>query len=156
MNIDNTEPMNIETYEYRQHRTSNTHRAVLIENAPMIEPIKGCTEIHLQDPILLPTLQCTLQCMEHWCTCDALVMQKCITSTQTFPIRKLGSWKHTTAFHKSSKTNRHQALNNLRQYWCYGNQSVIGNRGGRRTFRNRGAIGLSKANPDKQAAETLH
>ena len=36
--------------------------------------------------------------------------QKCITCTKTFPIRKLDGWKHTTAFHKSSKTNLHQAL----------------------------------------------
>ena len=42
--------------------------------------------------------------------------QKYITGTQTFPISKLGGWKHTTAFHKSSKTNRHQALKHLRQY----------------------------------------
>ena len=33
-----------------------------------------------------------------------------------FPISKLGDWKHTTAFHTSSKTNRHQALKHLTQY----------------------------------------
>ena len=84
----------------------------------MVDSIKGCTEINLHDLSLVPTLQCTLHCMEH--------AQKCITCTQTFPISKLGGWKHTTAFHKSSKTNRHQALEHLRQYWCYGNLSVIG------------------------------
>ena len=91
-------------------------------------PIKGCTEVDLHDLSLLPTLQCTLQCMG--------LAQKCITGTQTFPISKLGGWKHTTAFRKSSKTNRHQTLKHLRQYLCYGNWSVIGNRRGRWTFRN--------------------
>ena len=42
--------------QYRQHRASNTHRAEPIENALMIDPIKGCTEINLRDPSLLPTL----------------------------------------------------------------------------------------------------
>ena len=94
----------------------------------MVDPIKGCTEINLHDPNLIPTLQCTLQCMGH--------SKKCVTGTKTFQISKLGSWKHTTAFHKSSNTNRHQTLKHLRQYWCYGNWSVIGNRRGRWTFRN--------------------
>ena len=35
---------------------------------------------------------------------------------QTFPISKLGGWKHTTTFHKPSEANRHQALKRLRQY----------------------------------------
>ena len=72
-------------------------RAELMENAQMVDPIKGCTEVNLHDPSLLPTLQCTLQCKGH--------AQKCITGTHTFLISKLGGWKHTTAFHKSSKTN---------------------------------------------------
>ena len=92
----------------------------------MVDPIKGSAEVNLKDPSLLPTLQCTLQCMRH-----AL---KCITGTQTFPISKLGGWKHTTAFHRSSEVNRHQALKHLRQYRCYGNRSVVGNRGGRWTL----------------------
>ena len=29
-----------------------------IENALIVDPIKGCTEINLQDPSLLPTLRC--------------------------------------------------------------------------------------------------
>ena len=123
--------------QYRQDRTSNTHRTELIENTQMVDPIKGWAEINLHDFSLLPTLQCTLQSMGH--------AQKYITGTQTFLISKLGSWKHTTAFYKSSKTNRHQELKHLRQYWCYGNRSVIGNRRGRRTFRNWGVIGLSPA-----------
>ena len=90
--------------QYRQDRTSNTHRAKLIENAQMVDPIKVCTEVNLHDPSLLPTLQCTLQCMGHPC------------QSRTFPLNKLGGWKHTTAVHKSSKTNRHQALKHLRQY----------------------------------------
>ena len=103
----------------------------------MVDPIKGCAEINLNDPTLLPTLQCTLQHMRH--------AQKCITGTQTFPISKLGDWKHTTAFHKSYEANQHQALKHLRQYRCYGNWSVVGNRGGQWTLWNRGDIGLSPA-----------
>ena len=122
--------------QYRQDRTSNTHRAELLENAQIVDPIKSCTEVNLHDPRLLPTLQCTLQCMWH--------TQKCITGAQTFPIRKLGGSKNTNVFHKSSKTNRHQALKHLRQYWCYENRSVIGNSRGRWTFRNWGDIGLSQ------------
>ena len=38
---------------------------------------------------LMPTLLRTLQCMGH--------AEKRITGTQTFPISKVGSWKHTTA-----------------------------------------------------------
>ena len=109
--------------QYRQHRSSNTHRAEPVENALMVNPIKGCTDINLQYPSLLSTLQCNLQCMGH--------AQKCITGTQTFPISKPSGWKHNIAFHKSSKTNRHQTLKHLRQCWCYGNRSEIGNRGGR-------------------------
>ena len=118
---------------YRQHRTSNTNRAEPIENALMINPIKGCTEINLHDPSLLPTLQCTLQCMGH--------SKKCIRGTQTFLISKLGGWKQNIAFHKSSKTNRHQALKHLRQYWSYGNWQQ------RRTvgLSELGDIGLSPA-----------
>ena len=103
----------------------------------MVDPIKSYTEVNLHDLSLLQTLQCTLQCMGH--------SQKCITGTQTFPTSKLGGWKGTTAFHKLSKTNRHQALKHLRQYLCYGNWSVISNRRGRWTLRNWGDISLSPA-----------
>ena len=119
------------------HRYPDTHSAELIENAQIVDPIKSCTEVSLHDPSLLPILQCTLQCMGH--------TQKCITGTQIFPISKLGGWKDTIAFHKSSKTNRHQELKHLRQYWRYGNWLVIGNRRGLWTFRNWGDIGLSLA-----------
>ena len=67
------------------------------------------------------------------------------TGTQTFPKSKLGGWKHTTAFHISSKTNRHQALKHLGKYCCYWKRSVIGKRWGRWTFRNWGDISLSPA-----------
>ena len=83
-------------------KTSNIHRTELIENSLMVDLIKGCAEINQQDPSLLHTIQCTLQCMVH--------AQQFITGTQAFPIRKLGGWKHTTAFHKSSETNWHQTL----------------------------------------------
>ena len=103
----------------------------------MVDPIKCCAEINLSDPSLLPTLQCTLQCMLH--------AQKCITGTKTFPISKLGGWKHTTAFQKSSETNRHHTLKHLRQYSCYGNRSVVANRGGQWTIWDRSDISLSPA-----------
>ena len=44
----------------------------------MVDPIKGRADINLHDPSLLPTLQCTLQCLGH--------AQKCITGTQTFQL----------------------------------------------------------------------
>ena len=103
----------------------------------MVNHFNGCTEINLHSPSLLPTLQCISQCMGH--------TQKCITGAQNFPISKLGGWKHTITFHKSSKMSRHQALKHLRQSLCYGNRLVIGNRGGGWTFRNWGVIGLSPA-----------
>ena len=67
--------------------------------------------------------QCTLQCMGR--------SQKCNTGIQIFSISKLGGWKQTTAFHKSFEMNGNQTLKNLWQYWCYGNQSVIDDSGGR-------------------------
>ena len=67
--------------------------------------------------------------------------QKCITGTQTFLTSKLGGWKHTTAFHKLSQTNRHQTLKHRRQHWYNSNLSVIGNSGGRSTFQNWSDIG---------------
>ena len=87
----------------------------------MVDIIKSSVEVDRHNPGLLPALQCTLKCMWH--------TQKCITGTQTFPISNLGGWKHTRVFHKSSETNRHQTLKHLWQYWCYGNWSVIGNKG---------------------------
>ena len=85
----------------------------------MIDPIKSCTEINLQDPGLLPTLQCTLQCMGH--------TQKRITGSQTLLISKLGGWKHSAIFHKSSRTNPHQAviLASLQQVGNYQPSAVL-------------------------------
>ena len=68
VNIINTEPPT----PTKQH----------IENSIMVDPMKGCAEINLHDPSLLPTFECTLQYMEH--------AKKCITGTQTFPVSKLG------------------------------------------------------------------
>ena len=62
------------------------------------------------------------------------------------PISKLDGWKHTTAFLKSSETNLQQTLIHLRQYWCYGNRSVIGNRWGKSIFRNWG----NRPDPSRQ------
>ena len=39
----------------------------------MVDIIKGCAEINLYDPSVVPTLLCTLQCMRH--------AQKCITGS---------------------------------------------------------------------------
>ena len=90
VNIDNTEPsIPTEQSLYRITRWLTQSKAALKSS-------------------LLPTLQCTLQCMRH--------AQKCITGIQTFPISKLGGWKQTTAFHKSSEVNRHQALKHLGQH----------------------------------------
>ena len=68
--------------KYIEDRASNTHRTELTENTLMVDPIKGCAEINLHDPRVMPTLQCTLQYMGH--------SQKCIAGTQIFPISKLG------------------------------------------------------------------
>ena len=91
----------------KQDITSNTHRAELIENAQLVDPIKSFTEVNLHDPSLLPTLQCTLQCTGH--------TQKCITDTQTFPISKLISWKDTLRSinrPRRTDTRRSNTLNN--------------------------------------------
>ena len=109
VNIDKTEPPMPQSRAYREYPDGWPYQRL---HCRVHCPIKG-----------LPTLQCTLQYMGH--------EQKSITGTHTFPISKLGGWKHTTALHKSFKTNRHQALKHLRQYWCYGNWLVIGNRRGR-------------------------
>ena len=135
-------------------RTSDTQRAESIENSLMVDPIKSSAEVDLHNRGLLSALQCTLQCKWH--------TQKRITGTQTFPISKLGGWRHTTVLYKSSETNHHQTLKHLWQYWCYGNWSVIGSRGGRWTFWNWGDICLSPASrettqtkkPSKHHTET--
>ena len=53
----------------------------------MVDPIKGCSEIELQNSSLLPTPMG--QCMGQ--------KQMCINGTQTFPISNLGGWKHSSA-----------------------------------------------------------
>ena len=78
-----------------------------LKRMPWWFTLSKSTQINLHDPSLLPTLQCTLQCMGH--------ARKCITGTPTSPIRKMGGWKHTIAFHKTSNMFRHQALKHLRQ-----------------------------------------
>ena len=124
--------------QYRQHRSSNTHRTELIENCLMVDPIKGYTEINLQHTYLLSTLQCTFQCMGH--------TKKCITGTQILPLSKLGGWKDITEFHKSSETNRHHTDAHTPQtipmLW-----ESVGNwqQRGLWTFRNSGDIGFSLA-----------
>ena len=97
---------------------------------------KAAAEINLHDPSFLPA-----HSLMHFAVYGH--SQKCITGSQTFPISKLCGLKHTTSFHKSSETNRHQKHKQLRQYWRYRNGSEIGSRGGRWNFRNMGDIGLS-------------
>ena len=70
VNIDNAEPI------------MHTEQSLFIKNSLMVDPIKGCDEINLNNPSHLPILQCTLQCMRH--------TQMYITGTQTFLISKLG------------------------------------------------------------------
>ena len=50
----------------------------------MVDPIKGCTEINLHDPSLLPTLQCTSKCMGQ--------AQKCITGNHADLSDKKTGW----------------------------------------------------------------
>ena len=85
--------------QYRQHRTSNTHRTELIQNFLMVDPIKGCAGINLYDPSLLPTLQCISKVHHRY---------------PDLSDKQLGGWKHTTAFHKSSEAIRHQEFKHLR------------------------------------------
>ena len=96
-----------------------------------------------------------LRCLRAWCLFvldDLWYPDLFFIGIQTFPINRLGAWKHSTAFHKSYKTKGHEAIKHLRQYWCYGNWSVIGNRGVRWTFRNWGDIGLSPASHETTPA----
>ena len=86
----------------------------------MVDPIKNCTEIIQQSSMY---------------NCSVWETHKVNRGTQSFLISKLGGWKHTTACHKSSKTNRHHSLEYFRQYCCYVNRSVIRKRGRRWTFR---------------------
>ena len=71
----------------------------------------------LHNPSLLPTLQFTLQWIGH--------TQKCITGTQTFPISKLVGGKHTAAFNKSSKTNRHRNIDRRNSMDSTGDTPVV-------------------------------
>ena len=97
----------IETVSILDNAEPQWPRTELIQNFQMVHHIKGCAKINLYDPSLLSTIQCTLQCMGH--------VQKCITATKTFPISKMGGWKHSTAFQKSSlrtDTSRSNTLDN--------------------------------------------
>ena len=98
----------LELCQYRQHRTSNTHRTELLQNSLMIDPIKGCAKINLCDSSLLYTLQRTMKCMRH--------TQKSISGTQTFPISKLGGWISTPLrfmnHPRRTYTRRSNTLNN--------------------------------------------
>ena len=111
--------------QYRQHRTSDTCRIEHIVNSLMVDPINGCADINMHGSCLLLTLQYTLLCIGH--------AQKCITGTQTFPISKLGGWKHTsTSLRSTNRPRRRDAkpsntLDNV--YWFYGNRSVEEDRG---------------------------
>ena len=69
----------------------------------MIDPIKWCTKsiCTILDCCPLPNALCSV--------CDT--QKRRTTGTLTFPINKLFGWKRTTELHKSSKTNRHQELN---------------------------------------------
>ena len=112
----------------KQHRTSNTHSAELIGNSWLTLSKAAQKSIHR----------------------NLHYIQRCIHGTHPIRItgtlpdlssKKIRLWNHTTKLYNSSEMNRHQML----EHWCYGNQSVIGSRGGRWTFQNWGEIGLSPA-----------
>ena len=90
----------------RQHRTSNTHRAELIENTPWIEPSRGCSKINVSNLASCPLFNVL------WSVWDTHKSASQVP-LQTFPISKLGGWMHTTASHKSSKTNIPRRSNTL-------------------------------------------
>ena len=69
---------------------------------------------------------------------------KLATCTQTFPLIKLGGWKHSIAFHKASETIDATQSNTLDNTDVM-ERSVIGKWGGRRSFRDWGDIGLCAA-----------
>ena len=82
-----------------------------LEKIPRWLTLQSYAEVDLHNVSLLPTLQC------------AGIRTKVDHRYQNLSaISKLGGGKHTTAFHKSSETNRHQTLKHLRQYSCYGNE----------------------------------
>ena len=119
----------------------------------MVDLIKSCAEINLHDPSLLFTLQCILQCMGH---------AKCTTCINTFPIKKLVSWKHTTAFHKSSRRTGTRCSN------IFDNTDVMkisrelatendcGPFGIGATFNDWPVFSKPRNYPNEQAGETLH
>ena len=93
----------------------------------MVEPIKGCTEVILHNPDMLPTLQRTTYFAVYGTQTKGFEVFS-QTGFHTFQISKLGVWKHAAMFHKSAETNRHQTLKHIRQNWCYKNRSVISNK----------------------------
>ena len=81
--------------QYRELRTSSTHRAELLENSLMVDDIRICAEVNLhtdapaQSPIHFVMYVAHTK-GHHW--------------YPDHSIGKLGGWKHTTAFHKSFET----------------------------------------------------
>ena len=68
-------------------RTSNSHNAELEENLMMVDPVPAKSGTETD-----------------------------LNNLATFSISEVGGWKHTCAFHKPPKINRHQTLKYLGQY----------------------------------------
>ena len=123
--------------QHRQQRTSYTHRAELKKIPWWVTVSKAVLES-------IGTILASCPLSTHFAVHGTAQMY--ITGTQTFLISKLGGWSTILCSTNRPRRTEHQKLKHLRHYWCYGDRSVIGNRGWRGTFRNRGDIGLSPAN----------
>ena len=123
--------------QYRQHGTSDIHKIELLENSLVVDPIKGRAEINLQ----------ARSCPLSTALCRVSDTHKSASQVPR-PYRK-ANWvvgsMHTTAFRKSSETNRQQTLKHFRQNWCHGNLWVMATEEEFWTVRNWGDINLSPA-----------
>ena len=112
-----------EICQYRQPRPTNTHGTELIENSLVVA---------LSKATMKSIWTILASCLLSNALCSVWDTHKSASPVpmQTFPISKLGGWKHSTTVRKSSETNLHLTLKHFRQYWCYGNLSVFDNREG--------------------------
>ena len=86
---------------------------------PMLTlPIAALKSIYICSPGSLPTRKCIVWSVRH--------TQKSITSAEAIHVTKHGDLKHSSMFHKPTKSNRQQSLKHLWQYRCCGSWCVIG------------------------------
>ena len=117
----------------------------------MVDFIKGCTDVNLRKYSI------SAHSRMHFAVYETHT--KVYHRYPDFPISKLGNWKHTTVFHKSPETNRHQTLKHFRPHWCFGNWSVFFQLNRMSPFGILvGFACLQQAGKlfDKEKAETLH